>query len=343
MKASYAIMLGVPWLFIACDSVQSALPDNAIDATAIVDVSSALSPVRSITPARTDTAAIARISGFDSYRSDRFLIADVSEADVKVFSSSGPLIARLGRKGSGPEEFQSPRYARFIDADRIVVADAELMRLTWWHVPTRTVTQTTRLAGVATIMGFVLVNDTVGLLSGTSEDDSNVLTLIDLRSGEPIRRFLPIRDIAPPALRSFLWFHLTSRGDTAYVVATVSDSLWTVHLPSLRVTASSVAPVGYLVPTHPGRRFSSIAELTEWGKQFHTAAPAIPIESAVAVPFVQGVLNYGDPMILSVLTRDGVVTVENAPPIIGSIADQFVAIGDPLADTVSLQLLRWSR
>lgn len=324
-----------------CDTRADTVNDTSRTQSRVVALAEVLTAGQIITPEQNDTTTVARISGLDFDDSGRFLIADVSEADVKVFAPNGSLIARLGRKGAGPGEFMSPRFARFVDGNSVVVADAELMRLTWWDVTTKSVTKTLTLSGISTMMGFELVNDTTALISMTSGQNENVLTFIDLQSGQPGTSFLPIGGIAPPELRGHLWFHLTSRRDTAYVVATLSDSLWKVHLPSLRVSSSGITPVGYIPPRAPERPFTGVAEMMAWGKQFHTAAPPVAVDAFVAVPFVQGVLNYGDPMLLSVLTHDAAITVRGAPPVISSMDNLLVTLPDPMADTVSFQTLTW--
>lgn len=72
---------------------------------------------RVITPEQSMESRIVRISGA-SWNGDRFAIADVAEANAKLFSVDGSLLAAVGRSGEGPGEFTAARYPAFADATR---------------------------------------------------------------------------------------------------------------------------------------------------------------------------------------------------------------------------------
>lgn len=60
----------------------------------------------------------------------RIAVADAVDADVKIMDTAGTLLTRLGRKGAGPGEFNSPGFARECGSDLLWVFDRRLLRLT---------------------------------------------------------------------------------------------------------------------------------------------------------------------------------------------------------------------
>lgn len=65
---------------------------------------------------------------------------------------------------------------------------------------------------------------------------------------------------------------------------------------------------------------------------------------SVYLPFVQGVLNYGDPMVLLSRSPSGEwKALAGAPPPVFAYGDSLIVIEDPTADLLTLGVYRRSR
>lgn len=95
------------------------------------------------------------------------------------------------------------------------------------------------------------------------------------RDGKLIRQYLGIRGVRPEgAADSPLWrpsrsFNIALDGYTAYVTATISDTLWTVDLESGRESRTRLALPGYRPPPPiPDRGFRSFTEMREFAAAY---------------------------------------------------------------------------
>ena len=128
-------------------------------------------------------------------------------------------------------------------------------------------------------------------------------------------------------------------GDTAWVVSTISDSLWVVPLEGRPLEAEGyrLDIPGYIAPSPPQTQLRSVRDLSDWGKSFHGAAPPLASSQLLAIPFVRGVLNYGDPSILVMRDQGGEWhALSDAPPIIAAHEARLLAIHNPLEEAVQL-------
>ncbi len=83
-----------------------------------------------MTPEQGPETPIVRISGA-TWEGDLVAIADVSEANAKIFDHEGSLVAVVGRRGEGPGEFRGPRFPAIHDG-HLYVADDNLVRISVW-------------------------------------------------------------------------------------------------------------------------------------------------------------------------------------------------------------------
>lgn len=221
-----------------------------------------------------DSAPLVRFASLDVSAGGRLVIGDLSETNVKIYGPDGRLLRVLGRKGHGPGEFEYPAFPRF-DGDDIVVADMGSKLVSRFdsagefrgHTPIRF------LSGMH---DFQLLPDGGYLFAGLSTDPTNPAVLFRAdRDGKRIRQYLGIRDVTPdgaadsPLRRSFRSFHVALDGHTAYVTATVSDTLWTVDLESGRESRTRLALPGYRPPPPiPDRGFRSFTEMREFAAAY---------------------------------------------------------------------------
>lgn len=297
--------------------------------------------VDSVALEQADSAVIARISGIDVDDSGRILIGDVSEGNVKLFASDGRLLRILGRKGGGPGEFSAPRYPRFGADGLIYVADAQTGRIQVFDSE-GTLRRLTRMQDVGLITGFQPLPDKTYLVAAEIGEDPHVVVRIDT-AGRVVQRFLAIRNTRPTAQPDHeLWrnvrnFFMDVAGDTVYVTSTISDSVWTVHLPSGTEGRVRLRFPGYVAPSTPQKMPEDIPALMEWGSRFHSGSTLSIDGGSVYLPYVQGVLNNGDPMLLVNRSQSGRWSVlEGAPPVIGAANGRAVAILNPGEDQIRL-------
>jgi len=301
----------------------------------------------SFAPEQSETEPIVRLSGMDRSEDGRFLISDVSERNVKLFASTGELLTKIGRSGEGPGEFASPRFPRFGSDDRIHVADAQINRVQVFD-DAGEVEKVINLGGITRIMGFAVLDQHYLVLS-TKGGEPEVLFLFS-RDGEQIAKGLPIGDIRPegqpdhPAWNSLRSFSLQVRDDTAFVSSSLSNMLWQVDLRAGIEDPGSVRRTvlefpGYVKPELPSDPPRDIHSLLRWTESVHTASTLSVGGTRLYLPYVQGVLNYGDPMILVAQDGNGGWrSLHDAPPVVFSYDDVVVAIENPDADYLSLAL-----
>lgn len=296
--------------------------------------------VDSLTPEQGDTNPLIRVSGMAFDTRGRLAIADASEGNVKLYDRTGHLLRVIGRKGEGPGEFSQPRFPRFTPDGALYVGDGQLGRVTRFDAE----------GGVVRVMPYVLIPmmgfDLAGsevILSGAGDDgrvalfsdtlgtrERWVLEAVRLRAG---------REPDNPIWKFVTQYWVAVGGDTAYVASTVSDSIWSIPLGADTAIARQLVVPGYVAPTLPAEMPRGVKALMEWQKSFHIAAKIIATDRLVAIPFVQGVLNYGDPMILAV-RRDGKrwLALTGGPPIVHAVGDTLVGLLHPDVEPTTLGL-----
>jgi|GEM_PF-4888797 len=85
----------------------------------------------------------------------------------------------------------------------------------------------------------------------------------------------------------------------------------------------------------------SLREATEWIRSWTNAGAVISTGGTIAIPFVRGFQAQGDSAVLAVRRPDGTwASVDAAPFLIRGGHGYFVAVKDPLADTVELVIFQ---
>lgn len=284
-----------------------------------------------------DSAPLVGLSSLDVSADGRLVVADLSETNVKVYGPDGQLLHVLGRKGHGPGEFDYPAFPRF-DGDDIIVADMGSKLVSRFdsagefrgHVP---------MLFLSSMSDFQLLPDGDYLFAGLSTDPTNPAVLFRAnRDGKLIRQYLGIRGVTPegvadsPLWRTFRSFYIALDGHMAYVIATISDSLWTVDLESGREDRTRLALPGYRPPPPiPRGGFRSLVEMREFAAAYNQAERPLFADGVLVIPFVRGVVAYGDPFILAI--RQGPerwLYATDAPPLIGTASASFIGLREPL-------------
>jgi hypothetical protein len=298
---------------------------------------------RTIELEQPDTAPIVRLSGIDRAEDGRLLVGDVSEGNVKLFAPDGRLLKIIGRKGEGPGEFTAPRYPRFGPDGLIYVADAQNPRVQVFDAAGRLL-RATRIDGFSLLEGFVPLSNGNYLLAVHRESDPRVLAEVE-PGGRVVREMLPIGKVRPAGQPDHtLWKNVRTvfmdvAGDTAYVSNSLSDTIWAVHLASGEVERTHLSlPPEYVRPAPPREPPPDIAGLMAWTRSFHVASVVTATgHGGLVVPYVKGVLNHGDPMLLATRDRLGRWRVaHDAPPVIGGGGNEVIAILTPGEEQVRL-------
>ncbi len=332
----------------ATEGLVNAAAERIAVAPASGDFVDSLTDAREVTLEQSAEHPIVRLSGFDRRDDGTFMIGDVSEGLVTLFTPEGRVRARIGRKGQGPGEFDQPRYPRFGNDGRIYIADGGLRRLQLFD-STGAFLTSIDLSEVGLITDFDLLSDGRLLFAIIPTAHDSVLVLTD-SSAKPIRRFLPIGNTLPEGSPdNSAWMSvrqpvMTVRHDSAFVVSTISDTLWSVDLNSGAVARTHLAIPGYTRPALPEKFEPGPRGLSAWANSFHAAVAIYSTDRMLYIPFVQGVLNYGDPTLL----------VEGGPgsqwrvfhtrrPLVDASGTTLTTIADPQAAAVGLRVYSEAR
>ncbi|HEX6042542.1 6-bladed beta-propeller [Longimicrobium sp.] len=301
--------------------------------------------VRSVTLEQPDSALIVRVSGIDLDSRGRILIGDVSEGNVKLFARDGRLLRVIGRKGMGPGEFEQPRYPRFGPDGLIYVADAQNPRVQVFDT-TGALVAATPVLTLGLIQGFRPLQGRRLLLAVESTEAREVLAELDM-DGHVRRRMLAVGEIRPtgqpedPAWGNLRAFSLSVKDDTAFVSNTVSDSLWMVSLSSGDVRRLHLPFPGYVHPAAPTARHATIQELIRWSHGFHLSSTLSVSEGGLYLPYVRGVLNKGDPILLVTRSPSGEwQALAESPPVIGTYDGGPVVLLSPGQEEIRIGLFR---
>jgi hypothetical protein len=277
---------------------------------------------------QSDTAPIVRFSGLAVARDGRIALGDWSEKHVKIFSPNGRLLAVLGRKGTAPGEFLLPRNPRFDASGRLHVADGVQPRVQVFG-PSGELERTVDLEGVSNVVGFQLLPAGSYLIADIGSE--KLLHRFD-STGRVVASYFPwsrskppvAQDPGAPIWQSVLFYDVAVRHDTAFVVSTLSDSLWLVSLQSGDISSSRLRFEGYIPPHPPEGGRVSIAQVSNWRKGFHMPSYVAANTSVVMVPFTMGILVEGDPYVLVMQDRKGRwIAIDDAPPIL-YVGDAYV-------------------
>lgn len=295
--------------------------------------------VQEITPEQSPESPIALVSGA-SWDDAHIAIADVSESNVKLFDSQGSRLATVGRRGEGPGEFLQPRYPQLMGG-HLFVADAGLGRVSVWTSAGDLDRQIE--TGIGYVSDFAVTPDGRLVFAGAGFGDSQSAMGVYAADGTLLAHGLGTNDVLPadadPDLpwRNMRQTFFAVANDTAWAVSTISDSIWAVPLnrEDLQPESHRLAIPGYVAPAPPENPLRSPRDLMEWGNSFHAAAPPVASTELLAIPFVRGVLNNGDPTILVVRDQSGDwYALSDAPPVIAMSSERLLVIHNPLEEQV---------
>jgi hypothetical protein len=252
---------------------------------------------RTIYPEQNDSILVAASGAIEIGKSGTFLVPDMSEGNVKHYSRDGRLIRVIGRKGRGPGEFMTPYFARFV-RDSVLVADLAYHPTMSLFSPDGVFQSSFVLRAVATLQGLHLLTNGNMLLLAHSTDRKNEHVLFEVsRTGGVVRELLPIRYVRPTGSAPdpndnwapFRTSFLALNGDSAYVVNTLSDSIWTVSLETGAYKQLRLQVGRLELPTEiPADASLSLSAMADFAKRFHRTSGVFAWQSNVIVSFARG-------------------------------------------------------
>ncbi|HJR36651.1 MAG TPA: 6-bladed beta-propeller [Gemmatimonadales bacterium] len=323
------------WALASCgpDRGEENVPAAGGEPVTLQEFLSAFRLVDSIELEQSAQAPIVRVSGLALSRDGRLALADASESNVKLFDPAGRLLLTMGRNGSGPAEFQQPRFPRFGADGRLFVGDGQLNRITEFD-SAGAFRRTIELDGMTPLMGLALGPRNEFYLTGPGRG-GRLVHLADT-SGKTTGGFLladqarPVQQPDSPLWRMLSQQWLAGAGTLLYVASTLSDTLWELDPATGTSRSFRVQVPGYVQPRLPQAPPRGIAEITAWQKSFHIAGTLLASPDLLVMPFVRGVLNYGDPMVLMVRPAGGGwLAFRGAPPPVLVSGDSILAILHP--------------
>ena len=324
----------------AGDRISESAPLLTIDP---LDARVALAAVDSVALERPDPPP-AGLPGFDLDASGTLALGDSSDGTVRLYAPDGRLRLTLGRKGSGVGEFSDPHFPRFRGDGTLHVADAANARVTVYGSD-GTLLRSAQLRPLVSVSGFVPLDD--GRYLVTSDDpDGYVLFLFD-SAGALLDRFLPIGDHwasrrrTGPSPRNSRQFWLAHRSDSAFVVSTLSDSLWTIRLTDRSGAAVAIALPDY-PKSSPGHDLdSSLGPMPRAGKpEIAAAIDAGP--AGLIVNFTRRTRDGTERGATVVLTPSGRwIALEHAPQPLHSGLGAFATLTHASDGTGRLMLRRF--
>jgi len=324
------------WALVSCGPDRGGEDDPVAtggDPGTLQEFLSAFPLIDSIELEQTSELPIVRVSGLALSRDGMLALADASESNVKLFDRAGRLLATLGRNGSGPGEFQQPRFPRFGAGGRLFVGDGQLNRITEFDSAGGFL-RTIELDGMTPLMGLALGPRNEFYLTGPGRG-GRLVHLADT-SGQTTGGFLladqarPVQQPDSPLWRMLSQQWLAGAGTLLYVASTLSDSLWELDPATGKSRSVRVRVPGYVQPRLPEALPRGVREITAWQKSFHIAGTLLASPDLLVMPFVRGVLNYGDPMVLMVRPAGGQwLAFRDAPPPVLVTGDSILAILHP--------------
>jgi len=289
------------------------------------------------------TDPIVRVSGVAFAADGRIAIGDVSQGDVKIFDSEGKQVARIGQKGSGPGEFLEPRFPRFGVHGQLYVADGQNSRITVFDRDGALLNTVPLDGALQPISGFEILSDSAYVVTSAGGSEK-VLHILD-DSGTLIASYLqralmrPQDEPAHPLWKTASQYWLAIRRDTAFVVHTLNDSLWTVDLRTGSIHADQIVVPGYRQPFIPEDLPHGIKGVMDWTRSFHIAAKISVTDDYVVIPFVRGILKYGDPSVVVFGGESRWVAISDPPPLIGIDGEYVVVLLDPDSEALDSVVL----
>jgi hypothetical protein len=316
IDARRAIGVGVLCSLTACSAPKTSRPGTSDN-----PLRGMLTLRRSVVLEQPDSALIGQVNALAFAPDGRILVADRVQVNAKLYDSTGHLLRVIGRRGHGPGEFQFPRYAQFTPGKRIMVADTRggIQEFSMSGDVRRTITPT----GLTFYLGIrVLAGGDFLILGGNGR--KFILVRYDSAGGHPRELFQRERVPVADHPDSPLWMRLSlylfgADADTAFVIGSLSDTIWKVNVNTGTVSMSLMRFDGFDRPKLPADPPQD--ESDDWAKAFYRAYRPLGGDGLVVIPFAKGYPNNSDGQAVLIRSPQGKWLAVTDTPMIMAVTD----------------------
>jgi hypothetical protein len=210
-----------------------------------------------------------------------FVIADQQEQQVRLYEPVGRLIRHLGRKGSGPGEFQSLVSALPLSSGETVVVERS-GRGAVFPANGDKVSRTFQIR-LASIWEASLVSDSLLLVAGrlpSTSLSSPLLHLVDLESMAIRKSFFPPPQTAvagKPIENNIGFVSATVHGDSIAAVYSVSDTVYVFNHEGNLLSRVPLRSENFRrIKSPPPPRGSNLEDLLKWVSTFSLMTQVFP-------------------------------------------------------------------
>lgn len=338
LRAAHLAILVLNIAIGACDRAQ---PQERAPTMPAAPFDSVFRLADTLTPEQPDSVPLGLLSGIDFAADGSFVLTDVRAGQVIRYAADGRLLGRMGRHGSGPGEFRMPMFPVLDERGRVHVLDLQQPRITVF-TPDGLLVRTVPTSHLGRIGDVEVLPGGDYLLAAWGSGSADLLFRTD--SLARVRAsYVPHAGLRPegqPARR--IWGNvrnasLSTAGGAAFVVTSLSDSLWTVDLRSGGTSARRITPPAYAPPVAPRGSLSGVGAFSRWADSWSATTLVRASGRTTMVVFVRGILMRGDPAVAAYRGPDGTWRgLTDVPIVLALRGDSAVSLLDPDADTLRL-------
>ncbi len=237
----------------------------------------------------------------------RFLVADPSETQVRVYNGTGRLLSNFGAKGNGPKEFRNPMVAVRTPAGAILTADfsGKILLVDSAGAVLRTYT-----SPVVPLFDLDVVNDSLVLIAGrtSNTERTQLLHLWNINRNKLVRSFFPQPQL-PEQMKgaALVTSHVSTavRGDTVAAIFASSDTLYLFGLDGARRGQVPIPFRAFRPLQQQAQGGAARESLLAWTENFSLIANVFWVsDGSLLVQYMDKVQNEAKWSLLR-MTRDG--------------------------------------
>jgi hypothetical protein len=200
----------------------------------------------------------------------RIAVVDKLQSNIKVFDTTGTLVATLGRPGRGPGEYRVPESLAVLSGQRLAVLDATLLRITILD-STGTYLHSWTLPGFVP-GGLVLLPVSGNLLIpmvGAAPGSAGAAPVLRVFSeaGDVIQAFGESIELVVPLEGNFTGPVATAVGGTIVWTWATRNEVFHRDEESGRTWAAHVGQAVYRAPDWPKRASADREAIGAWGRK----------------------------------------------------------------------------
>lgn len=254
------------------------------------------------------------------------LVADASEAHIKVFRPTGGLLQIIGRKGKGPGEFVEPRLLSLSRDGRLHVMDTGLSRITVFDDRYRFVKTVPVRAEIGHVTGMIV--DSLGRYRLTGFIPEGIALVLVDSAGRQVETFL--KGLRGTRGTDKMWRVLQSTaiagaGRLIYLASSTQDSLYTIDAQTKQVVAQVIPGAELSNPPRPPATFDRQG-FAQWANSFYRPAEVFAGGPEIVVTIVRGNLIDGAVSVLAINQHGKWRSLSGAPLVLDIAGGTLLAL-----------------